>query len=82
MGPLDANWLQTTITLATPLIFAGAGELISERAGIINIGLEGMMLAGCFGLLSAAADLLPALGDEIRGALAGRTSSAAPWDAD
>ncbi len=48
MGPFDTNWLQTTITLATPLIFAAGGELIAERAGVINIGLEGFMLAGAF----------------------------------
>jgi uncharacterized protein (DUF1786 family) len=39
-----------------------------------------MMLAGCFGLLSAAADVLPDLGETIRISLQGTGSSAAPWD--
>ncbi len=33
-------------TAGTPLIFAGMGELVVERTGVINLGVEGMMLIG------------------------------------
>jgi len=39
--------LQSAVTAAVPLLLAGTGELIAERAGIINVGIEGLMLCGC-----------------------------------
>jgi uncharacterized protein (DUF1786 family) len=39
-----------------------------------------MMIAGCFGLLAATAEVLPALGEEIRASLRGGGSGIAPWD--
>ncbi len=40
--------LASTVMMAIPLLFAALGELIAERAGVLNVGLEGMVLAGAF----------------------------------
>jgi simple sugar transport system permease protein len=48
VGPLDVAWLGVALVLTTPILFAAIGELISERAGVLNVGLEGYMLVGAF----------------------------------
>ena len=45
-----------TLAAATPLIFAGLGELVAERTGVINLGVEGMMLVGAIAGFAAAAE--------------------------
>ena len=40
--------IQNTIRTATPLILAGLGGLLTSHAGILNIGMEGMILLGAF----------------------------------
>lgn len=47
-------FLEATIRTATPLALAAIGELFVERSGLINIGLEGIILCGAFGALVGA----------------------------
>ncbi len=49
MGPFDAAWLAAAIRMSMPLTYAATGELVAQRAGVLNLGLEGMMLAGALG---------------------------------
>jgi len=47
-------FLEATVRTATPLAFAALGETIAERAGVINVGLEGVIISGCFGAVVGA----------------------------
>jgi ABC-type uncharacterized transport system permease subunit len=64
--------LFSAIRLATPLIFAALGGLFSERSGVINIALEGLMLAGAF----TAAIATYELGNPYLGLLCGMAAGA------
>lgn len=45
---LAAVFVGSSIRLAAPLLLAATGELVSERAGVLNMSVEGMMLTGAF----------------------------------
>ena len=45
MGLVEAIIL-SVIAASTPLLLAAAGELVVERAGVLNLGVEGMMIMG------------------------------------
>ena len=45
---LTASFWVAAIRIASPLIFATMGELVCERAGVLNLGIEGIMTAGAF----------------------------------
>ncbi len=50
MGPSDLElFLTAALRVAAPLLLAALGELVTERAGVINIGIEGIMLTAAFG---------------------------------
>jgi general nucleoside transport system permease protein len=42
---LQVGFLAAIVRIATPLLFATLGEMLSERAGVLNLGIEGIMLA-------------------------------------
>ena len=62
--------LITIITASTPLLLASIGELVTERAGVLNLGVEGMMVMGA--VVAFAVSLTT--GSPILGALAGATA--------
>lgn len=54
MGDFIVDIIAATLRIATPLIFATLGELFCERAGILNLGIEGTMFFGAFSGFTAA----------------------------
>jgi len=67
MSELLIASIMTMMTAATPLVFAATGELVCEKSGVLNLGVEGMMLIGAvFGF--AAVTLT---GQPLAGLLAG-----------
>ncbi|MGL1930431.1 MAG: ABC transporter permease [Desulfotalea sp.] len=44
---LESGFWIATVRMATPLIFGTLGELVCEKAGVVNLGIEGIMAAGC-----------------------------------
>ena len=62
------GFLSAAIRIATPLLLAALGEMITERGGVINLGVEGAMLAGA---------LAAAVGASAGGPWAGLSASAA-----
>ena len=67
MLTLTAAFLAAAVRVATPLLFAATGETVAERAGVINLGIEGTMLAGA---------LAAAMGAVAGGPWAGLASAA------
>ncbi len=64
--------LLTVITAATPLVVAALGELVTERAGVLNLGVEGMMVMGAVGAFAVT----QITGSPYIGLLAGIASGA------
>ena len=50
----SADLISATVRLSIPLVFLSVGELFAERSGVVNIGLEGMMLCGAFAAVVGA----------------------------
>jgi simple sugar transport system permease protein len=68
--------LLTIITAATPLLIAALGELVAERSGVLNLGVEGMMAIGAVcGFAAALETGSPAIG--VLAAIAGGMIAAA-----
>jgi simple sugar transport system permease protein len=70
-----ASVFATTIRLATPYIFAALGEMYGQRSGVLNLGVDGIMLLGAFGafyaVLQTGSLLLGVLAALIIGGLMG-----------
>ena len=53
-GAALVGFLAASVRVATPLLLAAIGETVTERAGVINLGIEGAMMAGALGSAARA----------------------------
>jgi ABC-type uncharacterized transport system permease subunit len=67
--------LLTIITASTPLLIAALGELVTERSGVLNLGVEGMMAMGAACSFAAAVTFDSTLAGVLCGILAGASMS-------
>ena len=72
MVELIAPALLTIITAATPLVFAAVGEIVVEKSGVLNLGVEGMMIVGAIGGFAVGVST----GDPVLAVVAGALSGA------
>lgn len=68
--PVIDGFLEASVRSATPLAYAALGELIAQRSGVINIGLEGSIVCGALASLVVAHAVDPSLGF-VAGGVAG-----------
>ena len=54
LAALIISVLSSTVRISTPLALSSVGEVLSERAGIVNLGLEGQILMGAFAAAAAS----------------------------
>jgi simple sugar transport system permease protein len=69
--------LVTIISAATPLLYAALGELVVEKSGVLNLGIEGMMLAGAVTAFALTVATGSASLGIVAGALAGTLTALA-----
>ena len=77
-GLMDLSAINPVLLLAslmvasTPILLAALGELVVERAGVLNLGVEGMMITGAIaGFVTAVSTGSPALGFIVAAAVGG-----------
>ena len=63
--------LLTIITASTPLVFAAVGEIVVEKSGVLNLGVEGMMVVGAIAAFAIGVTTGSATLAIVGGALAG-----------
>ena len=68
---LLSSILHAILVASTPLVFAGLGALIQERAGVLNLGIEGLMIVGALAGFATALSGFPLLISIVTAALAG-----------
>lgn len=69
-------FIAAMIVAATPLLFAALGELVVERSGVINLGVEGMMLIGAVAAFAVALNTGSSGAGILAGAIAGAGAAA------
>lgn len=72
---MNIEWLVpvilTIVTAATPLVFAAVGETVVEKAGVLNLGVEGMMIMGAIAAFAVAVSTGSGILAVVAGAAAG-----------